>query len=307
MSNSSQKKLKNSPKKLGLALSGCSARAITYVGFLEVLDENHIPVSGIAACSSSSIIASTYAAGTLGDLKKKYLSLTKKEIWDLFEPSFRGGIFSIEKIEPFLKEFIPHENIEDLNIPVALMASDITQGKSVALTMGNIFRAIKASCAYPGWFEPVMWGNKVLVDGGLFVNVPGEAARSLGVDIVVGIDLAPLRNDFSDYFLRMKKTYNLITKPIYKIVGSTKEKILEGHGEHISELRAPNFLAVIDRASDYAIVERRKEENFDCELIVEPDVKIYDKFDSDNFENMYHAGRRSAELALPAIKKLLEI
>ena len=307
-----------SQPKLGLAFSGTAARAITYVGILDVLDEQKIPISYISACSSSSIIAASYASGCLGHLKEKYLKMTKQEIWDFFEPSFKGGVFSLDPMTEFLSDLIPFENIEDLKIPIAIIASDLVEGVEVSITMGNIMRAIKASCAYPGIFEPVIWGNRVLIDGGLFSNIPAQAAVSLGSDIVLGVDISPMKNNFSDRFLKFKSTYDfLISNPIRRINHLNKrifgEKQRAYEDMTINELRSPHFLRVIDQAAGYALVEKHKissgikNEEDDVDIMLRPDILQFDKIDPDHFMSMYEEGRRSMTQALPQLKKLLGI
>ena len=304
--------------KLGLAFSGTAARAITYIGILDVLDEQKIPISYISACSSASIIAACYASGCLSRLKEKYLQMTKQEIWDLFEPSFKGGVFSLDPMTEFLSDLIPYENIEDLKIPIAIIASDLVEGIEVSLTMGNIMRAIKASCAYPGIFEPVIWGNKVLIDGGLFSNIPALAAVSLGSNVVLGVDISPMKNNFSSRFLKFKSTYDfLISNPIRRINHLNKRLFGEKQRAYedmtINELRSPHFLRVIDQAAGYALAEQYKissgikNEEDDVDIMLRPDILQFDKIDPDHFMSMYEEGRRAMTEALPNLKKLLGI
>lgn len=292
-------------------MSGCSGRAVAYIGILEVFEENKIPVDMIAACSSATLVACAYASGNMQKLKEKYFSITRKEILEFFEPTFKGGIFSLERVDLAMDDLVNVENLEELRIPITLVASDIIEGKEVHITMGNVMRAIKASCAFPGLFEPVVWGDKVLIDGGLFSIVPIEAAKSMGPDLVLGIDMYTRRNLFENSFLGLRRGYNFFKSPFYlvgKAATSVKNHLFKAAEEvmTINEIKSPNFLTVLGKSLDYAIAERKKGEHFNCDLMLEPDVLDFSGSDLKIVQQIYEAGRNCAEAALPRIKQLLD-
>jgi len=289
-------------KKIALAFPGCSGRAIACIGMLEVFDEYDIPISMISACSSTSIVACAYAAGTLPLLKEKYMSMGKKDFFDLFEYSFKSGVFSLGKLDDALKDIVPYDNLEDLKIPISLAASDLISGKEVSLTMGNIVKAIKASCAYPGLFEPVMWGGKVLVDGGLFSITPIEAVKNMDPDYVIAISMHNEPYLFVKQFLRIKSFFNF-----FKKVFGLKSSISRFQGGDIetNDINAPSFMNVLNASLDYAIKERQKEEVFDCDLLIDFDSRGFKTIDLNQSEKIYQQGRIVAKKAIPEILKLL--
>jgi predicted acylesterase/phospholipase RssA len=299
-------------KKLALALSGCGGRAVVYIGMLEVFQENEIPVDMIAATSSATFIACAFACGNLEALKEKYFSLTRKELFDMFEPSFKGGMFSLGGVDVEANKFITVDNLEDLKIPVSIVASDIVHGEEVIFSVGNIMRAIKASCSMPGLFEPVVWGNRVLIDGGLFNIIPVEAAKVWGADVVVGVDMARARDLFSNRALQLRRGYNFVRKPVVYLKKISQRVVEYAFGQSepidhgINSLKTPGMLAVLGKALDYAIYERRKNEVINCHVIIRPDIKDYGDIDIEKRQSMYLEGRRAAELAVPAIKKFLQ-
>lgn len=95
------------------------------------------------------------------------------------------------KFRGFINRQLPdkEKNIEDLKIPFAAMAVDLTEGKLHALTKGNLSRALQASSAVPGLRKPVQIGDKLYVDGGVLDNVPVDAASDLGADVIIAIDV----------------------------------------------------------------------------------------------------------------------
>jgi predicted acylesterase/phospholipase RssA len=293
-------------KKLALALSGCSVRAIAYIGMLEVLEENGFKPDMIAACSSATFVACAYASGTMQQFKEKCLSLSTKEALQWFELSMKGGLLSLDKIDQLLTEFVYAENIEELQMPVAIVAFDLVSGTEVVFSMGNILRAIKASCCIPGLFEPIVWGNKVLIDGSLTNKIPVEAAQRSGADIIVGVDLALNRDFFRNEILAISEGYNFIKKPFKKIFDYIQSSEKKGQA-YIFEAKAPGIIKTLNKSVGYIIKARKKTERLSCDLLIEADkARRSVKFERNDLEAIYQEGRKIALAALPKIAKLME-
>ncbi len=297
---------------IALAMSGCGGRAVVYIGMLEVFVENKIPISMIACTSSATLVACSFACGHLDLMKETYFKMSGKDLMDLFElePKFKGGMFSLDPIEEATKTFITVDNLEELDIPVSIVASDIVHGEEVVFTMGNIMRAIKASCSLPGLFTPVVWGDKILIDGGLFNIIPVEAARAWGATYVIGIDMSTSRDLFSSKLLQLKRSYNFLKRPVVNAIywGRRAKVALLGEEErivNINNIKVPSIAAILGKAMDYALYERRKAEFIDCDLIITPNIKGYGDVSMDQINNMYAEGRRAAEAALPEIREML--
>lgn len=176
--------------RIGLAFSGGAARGMAHIGVLRVLEENKIPVDCIAGTSAGAIIGGTYAAGvSVADLEKIAQSLRWRDMGAI--ALSRLGIQTSERMESFIRSHLPVKNFEELKIPFAAVATDLLSGEAVVLKdKGDIAFAIRASCAVPGWFVPVVdKAGRQLVDGGLVANVPTKAARELGTDILIAVDV----------------------------------------------------------------------------------------------------------------------
>ncbi|GAC1412464.1 MAG: patatin-like phospholipase RssA [Candidatus Doudnabacteria bacterium] len=299
------------PKKtVALAMAGAGARAVMYFGILDVFSEHGIQIDMISACSSATFVACAYSSGTLEQLKARSLELDQKDLFDLFEPSKKGGLFNLDALEKELVKIIPFDNLEQLPIPVSIVASDVVHGDEVVFTMGNIMRAIKASCSMPGLFEPVVWGNRILLDGGLFNIIPVEAAKAWKPDVVIGVDLATSRNLFGDRILQFKRSWNFLARPVY-FVNRRIRRMWNTLFPHeieavtIDNVKTPNMLKILDRAMDYALIERKDSEYFSCDVVITPDVKGYGDIAIKKGEAMYLEGRRAAEMAMPRIKSVL--
>jgi NTE family protein len=179
----------NQRPRVGLALSGGVARGNAHIGVLRVLEENHIPIDYIAGTSAGSLVAAAYAAGMPID---EIAELARKLRWrDVGRVTLsRLGVQSNARMEEFVRAYLPVKRFEDLRIPLAIVATDLKSGSAVIITEGDVPFAVRASCALPGWYVPVMDEHgRQLVDGGLVANIPTGAVRILGADLVIAVDV----------------------------------------------------------------------------------------------------------------------
>jgi NTE family protein len=175
--------------RVGLALSGGVARGNAHIGVLRVLEENNIPVDYIAGTSAGSLVAGGYAAGmSISQLTETGRSLRWRDVGRV--TLSRLGIQSNARMEEFVRARLPVKRFEETRIPLAIVAADLHSGSAVIMTEGDIAFAVRASCALPGWYVPVVDDHgRQLVDGGLVANIPTAAVRSLGADIVIAVDV----------------------------------------------------------------------------------------------------------------------
>ncbi|MDH4162217.1 MAG: patatin-like phospholipase family protein [Nitrospirota bacterium] len=199
-------KTKEGPQpKIALVLGGGSARGFAHIGVIRVLEKENIPVDMIIGTSVGSLIGAIYAYDVNSfELEWSAFSLERDDIFDYgLVTAFTGmGAAKGEKLEAFVRSKIPIENIEDLKIPFAAVATDLKQGKRVVLDRGPVARAVRASCAIPGVFQPVEQDGRLLVDGGVVDNIPVSVARERGADIIIAVDIGVSieNNDISNLF-----------------------------------------------------------------------------------------------------------
>ncbi|HEY0004292.1 MAG TPA: patatin-like phospholipase family protein [Pyrinomonadaceae bacterium] len=175
---------------VGLALSGGAARGIAHVGVLRVLAEHRIPVDAVAGTSAGAVVGGALAAGMpLAEIERFGRNLRWRDMGRV--TLSRLGIQTNARMEEFIRKSFPVTRFEDLRIPFAAVATDLHSGSPVVMSgEGDLPFAIRASCAIPGWYVPVMdEEGRQLVDGGIVANIPAAAARSLGVDIVIAVDV----------------------------------------------------------------------------------------------------------------------
>ena len=175
---------------IGLALSGGAARGLAHVGVLRALIEHNIPINYIAGTSAGSIVGGAFAAGmSIDEIEALGRGLRWRDIGHL--TMSRLGIQSNDYLERFMRDRLPHSRFEDLPIPFAAVATDLNTGAAVIMRdEGDVAFAIRASCAIPGWYVPVIDDQgRQLVDGGLVAVIPATVARSLGADVVIAVDV----------------------------------------------------------------------------------------------------------------------
>ncbi len=173
---------------LGLALGGGFSRGFAHLGVLQVLEQNRIPVSYIAGTSVGSILGAAYASGTpIARIIATCRTIRFRDIarWRVS----RRGLASNHRLGDLIEQVFESRRFEDLRIPMAVVATDLANGEPVVFTHGNLSEAIRASCAFPGLFEPVEIGTRCLADGGLVAPVPTRAARDLGATHVIGVSV----------------------------------------------------------------------------------------------------------------------
>lgn len=200
------------PYKLGVALSGGGARGFAHVGALKAIESCGLRPDIIAGVSAGSIVSVLYAAGVSTDDMLDLFSNAKfSDFAELSVP--KDGFFKLDKFKKFILKAVKVHNLEDLNIPTVVCATDIDHGCRVAFTEGPIGERIIASCSIPIVFKPVKIHGTNYVDGGVLHNLPAWAIRNK-CRRLIGINCSPLVNTVHKNTLIdiAHRTYNLMAK-----------------------------------------------------------------------------------------------
>lgn len=207
--------------KIGLALEGGGALGLAHIGVLEWLEENHIPVDYIAGTSMGGLIGGFYSTGST---PKQLRELMANLDWEAtFAPSatfadlsFRrkedqraypnslvlglregatlpAGLSAGQQVNLLIEKqtlaYSRVKNFDDLPIPFRCVATDLVSGKKVTFHDGTLAERLRATMSLPGVFSPVRSGDQVLVDGGLVDNLPTDAVREMGAEVVIAVHL----------------------------------------------------------------------------------------------------------------------
>lgn len=177
--------------KIGLALGGGGARGYAHLGVLKCFEENGIKFDYVAGTSAGSVVASLYASGLkFDDMYAIGKNLNLKDIKKnkiFFMPDNTDGI------EDIIKRYCPVQQIENLEIPTSIVAVDLKTGSEVDITKGYLPKAVAGSCSVPSVFNPVIFENMHLVDGGLSNTIPSSVCKKHNCDVVIAVDVNPTR------------------------------------------------------------------------------------------------------------------
>ena len=199
--------------KLGLALSGGGTKGAAYIGVFKAFEEAGLKFDYVAGTSACYLFGAAYCAGLkVEDMLKIATTLKAKDIMTnkiSFMPS------KTDKLSVFVNEILKNKTFEDFSIPFTAVAVDLISGEEVRFTEGDVVKCVAGSCAFPGAFLPVEYPPYRLIDGGLRNNIPADVVRDMGADIVLAVDLNPMRGygtDSTKYLSVMKASLGIMMK-----------------------------------------------------------------------------------------------
>ncbi len=179
------------PPKIGLALGGGAARGFAHIGVIQVLEENGIKVDYVAGTSAGSLVAALYASGRSGkSLAAMANTMDESAFADWAFPG--RGLIRGEALAKYVRENTGHRSIEQMQIPLGIVATDLDNGAPILFQRGDPGVAVRASSAVPAVFTPVRIGTREYVDGGLVSPVPVRFVRQMGADLVIAVDISAI-------------------------------------------------------------------------------------------------------------------
>ena len=203
--------------RIGLALGGGAARGFAHVGVIQVLEEAGLHPNYVAGTSAGSLVAALYASGKSSqELRRVADTMEEAEITDWMVPLLNRGALRGEALARYVNTQVGGKLIEQMKIPLAIVATDLRNGEAVAFRRGNTGSAVRASSAVPAVFQPVRIGDREFVDGGLVAPVPVRQVREMGANFVVAVDISsdPEGNPAGDTFQILMQTFAIMGKSI---------------------------------------------------------------------------------------------
>ena len=250
---------------IGLALGGGFARGIAHIGVLRVLEEAGIPLCFIAGTSVGALIGAAYCSGlTIDELEQVAQRVRFKTFarWTLS----RHGFATNQRMIGFLNSILKVKTFEDLRIPLAVTATDLSTGEGVVFRSGALVEPVRASCAYPGMFLPVNIGGRWLVDGMLAHAVPTRPLREMGAEKVLAVHL------------RGRWSSGVAPRHLFDVIGQCFAIA--------QDMSAERWMQAAD-------------------LIVEPDVNGYEYDAFEHTVDLIRCGEVAMRAALPAVRAWL--
>jgi NTE family protein len=284
--------------KVGLVLSGGGAKGISHIGILQAIDSAGLKIDYLTGTSMGSIIGGLYAIGYSGKEIEKIsdnldwdailsnnpnypdISIEEKDEYGKyslelgikdFKPHIATGLIESEELWLTLNElFLPVYNIKDFsqfNIPFKCIATDLTDGKAIVLSKGEIVTAVRASMAIPSVFTAIDYDSTKLVDGGIIRNFPVTDVKAMGADIVIGVNLFTGLPDIS---------------------------------------KLNNLLDVFYQITQYRDAEDLVKEKKLCDLVIEPPVEQYSAGSFGASDSIMLIGKEMGKLYYPYFKHLAD-
>ncbi len=203
--------------RIGLALGGGAARGFAHVGVIQVLEEAGLHPQLVTGTSAGSLVAALYASGKNShDLRRVAETMEEAEITDWMMPILNRGALRGEALARYVNTQVGGKSIEQMKIPLGIVATDLRTGEAVTFRRGNTGSAVRASSAVPAVFQPVRIGEREYVDGGLVSPVPVRQAREMGANFVIAVDISsdPEGNPAGDTFQILMQTFAIMGKSI---------------------------------------------------------------------------------------------
>jgi NTE family protein len=247
--------------RLGLALGGGFARGIAHIGVLRAFENARIPIHCIAGVSAGAIVASSFASGSSAAEIEQIA--VKMRFSDIARWRFsRRGLMGSDPMRDFLSRALKVLTFEKMRIPLAVIASDLTAGApAVFRDRGDVVLPIRASCSYPGLFQPVRYMNHCLVDGMISMDVPAAPLRRMGATHVVSV---------------------VLPTPVESV-------------------DPQNMLSVVTRCFQIMNARTEAQWRRHSNVVITPDVKEIGWNSFDHAHGMIDAGERAAMAVLPQI------
>ena len=205
------------PPKVGLALGGGAARGFAHVGVIQVLEEAGLKPDLVVGTSAGSLVAALYASGQSGaQLQQVAETMEEAAFTDWTLPIFSRGMLRGEALARYVKAQVGNRMIEQMPLPLGIVATDLNTGLGVLFQRGDTGTAVRASSAVPALFLPVKIGAQEYVDGGLVSPVPVRYAKQMGAELVIAVDIssAPEGNPAGDTLQILLQTFAIMGKSI---------------------------------------------------------------------------------------------
>lgn len=175
-------------RKIGLALGAGGAKGLVHIGILKALQRHNLAPDYIAGTSIGAVIGAAYAAGFSPDELEEVAKTTDwKNIVDFTVP--KSGLLEPELVEQKIRKLVRHKDFHELNIPLNVVAYNLSTQERVVFSKGNVARAVRASLSIPGVFPPLKFDHGLYIDGAVTDPTPFDIVKEMGADIVIAVDL----------------------------------------------------------------------------------------------------------------------
>ena len=219
---------------LGLVLGAGAARGFAHVGVIKALEAQGIRPDIVVGSSAGSVIAALLASGATGnELNRLALNLDEATIadWGLPFAGRFGGLIKGDALQVMVNREVQNKSIEQMRIPLGIVATDLQSGKGILFRTGNTGLAVRASCSVPGVFQPAVISGREYVDGGLVAPVPVNYARQMGATLVIAVNISsePVHQDASGTLGVLQQTISIMQRSINQYELKSADIVIQPH------------------------------------------------------------------------------
>ncbi len=224
---------------VGLVLGAGAARGFAHVGVIKALEAQGIRPDIVVGSSAGSVIATLLASGAGGnELNRLALNLDEATIadWGLPFAGRFGGLIKGDALQNMVNREVQNKSIEQMRIPLGIVATELQSGKGVLFRTGNTGLAVRASCSVPGVFQPAVISGKEYVDGGLVAPVPVTYARQMGATLVIAVNISsePVLQDASGTLGVLQQTISIMQRSINQYELKSADIVIQPHLKQMS-------------------------------------------------------------------------
>ena len=201
---------------------------------IKVLEENNIPVKIVTGTSAGALVGSLYASGMNAPrLQREAENLQRADLVDLTLST--SGFIRGEKLQNYINRQVGNRPIQNLPRKFAAVATEFDTGRSVVFRSGNTGQAVRASASIPNVFQPAVINGKRYVDGGLTAPVPVSAARQMGANVVIAVDISakPARISQSGFFSYLDQSLNIMSTPALNSELAKADVVIKPQVQHL--------------------------------------------------------------------------
>jgi len=316
--------------KVGLALSGGAARGLAHIGVLKALEEESIPIDMIAGTSAGALVGACYAkerkAAVLEEIAlgvdwKKLAHLADLNLILLWKGFVQG-----QKVKSFLSSLIGDIGFEDLEIPLAIVATDAENMEEVIINEGSVIEAVRASISMPVILTPVGWRDRFLIDGGVVNPMPVNVVRNMGAEVIIAVNtvaiaqqrkstkpakretrVKPSSHPENKRLSEIKKRINNLLrenkdkiKNFDQLSYIAKTKIYTGRGK--IDPKTPNIFDVLMQSIHAMQYEKIRLASKSADIVINPDVSHIGTFGFQKGEEAISQGYKATRDMLPRLQ-----
>ena len=256
-------KLFKEKRTVTLVLGGGSARGIAHIGVLKVLKSQNIPIDKIVGTSMGALIGAAYSVGIpIEEMEKKSLKFSAKRLIDPTMPTM--GLLAGDRLEAAIRDIIDKKSFADCRIPTAIVTTDIENGEEVVHEKGDLVKIVRASCSWPGIFNPVKIDGRLLCDGGIKDSVPTKIARALGADYMIAVDVGfcVRRGKIENIFQMILQAFQITGEELNRYQASEADVVIKvdlGDTDQAAFNRAAGIIKKGSEAAEEKVIEIKRE------------------------------------------------